>query len=142
MTKQTGLWIDHKRAVILTLNGRNESLQVVESGVGRHISYRGVNRSRMPYSTQYQKGDDQLDNQFNGHLNKYYEKVLVQLRDADAVWIFGPGEAKSELEKRLTRRRSQVQIDGVESADKMTDRQIAAKVRRHFQQAGAKNRNI
>lgn len=138
MTKQIGLWIDHKRAVILTLTDEDESLQVVESGVGRRMSYRGAPHPRTPYSAQYQKGDDQLDKQYEGHLNKYYEKVITQLRDAEAVLIFGPGEAKAELKKRLEQQKSHVQIDGVESADKMTDRQIAAKVRLHFQQVGVK----
>lgn len=132
MTKQIGLWIDHKKAVILTISGKSESMQVVESGVERHISYRGESRSRTPYSSQYQKGDDQLDKQFEGYLNKYYEKVLTLLRGADGVLIFGPGEAKAELKKRIARQKSPVQIDGIETADKMTDRQIAAKVRRHF----------
>lgn len=133
MTKQIGLWIDHKRAVILTISGKSESMQVVESGVERHTSFRGESRSRTPYSSQYQKGDDQLDKQFDGYLNKYYEKVLTLLRGADGVLIFGPGEAKSELKKRIARQKAPVPIAGVESADKMTDRQIAAKVRRHFQ---------
>jgi len=133
MTRQIGLWIDHKRAVILTLNGRDESLSVVESGIERHASIRGAIRSRMPYSAQYPKGDDHLDNQFEEHLKKYYEKVLAQLRDADVVWIFGPGEAKAELKHQLELRKSRMQIDTIESADKMTDRQIAAKIRRHFQ---------
>ncbi|MBI2333463.1 MAG: hypothetical protein HYU84_15125, partial [Chloroflexi bacterium] len=132
MTKQIGLWIDHKRAVILTLTNEDESLLTVESGIGRHSRYHGATHPRTPYSAQYQKGDDQLDNQFNEYLNKYYEKVLPHLQGADAVWIFGPGEAKFELKKRLEHQKVHVQIDGVESADKMTDRQIAAKVRRHF----------
>lgn len=136
--KQIGLWIDHKRAVILTLNGEEESLQVVESDIKRHGRYHGATHPRTPYSAQYQKGDDQLDNQFNESLNKYYEKVLVQLRGADAVLIFGPGEAKQELKRHLEHHKNHIHIAGIESADKMTDRQIAAKVRKHFQEAGVK----
>jgi hypothetical protein len=133
MTKQIGLWIDHKRAVILTLND-SESLQVVESDIGRHIRYRGLTRPRTPYSAQYQKGDDQLDKQYKSHLNKYYDKVLVRLRGAEAVLILGPGEAKHELKQRLENRKNHIHIEGVETADKMTDRQIAAKIRRHFEE--------
>jgi hypothetical protein len=138
MTKQIGLWIDHKRAVILAISEEGESLQVVESGVDRHVSFRGANRARTPYSAQHQKGDDQLDKQFEGYLTKYYEKVLIHLRSADAVLIFGPGEAKFELKKRIEQQKSHVQIDGIEAADKMTDRQIAAKIRHYFEQAGVK----
>ncbi|GAB4496286.1 MAG: hypothetical protein OHK003_00850 [Anaerolineales bacterium] len=135
MTKQIGLWIDHKRAVILTLNDEDESLQILEPDVGRRPRYRGMGRTRTPHSAQYQKGDDQLDKQFEGYLNKYYEKVLVQLQGANAVLIFGPGEAKAELKKHLESQKNHTQIIGIESADKMTDRQIAAKIRKYFQEA-------
>lgn len=138
MSKQIGLWIDHKKAVILTLNDDDESLQVIESDIEWHVLYRGLTRSRTLYSAQYQKGDDQLDKQYKGHLNKYYEKVLAQLHGADAVFIFGPGEAKRELRQRLEHYKSHPQIGAIESADKMTDRQIAAKVRRYFKEAGVK----
>ena len=132
MTKQTGLWIDHKRAVILTLSDDCETLQVVESGMERHPRFRGASRPRKPYSAQYQQGDDQLDRQFDGHLNKYYEKVLAQLRNVDALYIFGPGEAKREFKRCIEQAGSHIYIEGIESADKMTERQIAARVREHF----------
>jgi len=48
-------------------------------------------------------------------------------------WYFGPGEAKGELEKRLKKNALGKRIVGVETIDKMTDRQIAAKVRQYFQ---------
>ena len=47
--------------------------------------------------------------------------------------IFGPGEAKLELEKELNESKElRAKVVSVEAADKMTERQIAAKVRRYF----------
>jgi hypothetical protein len=48
------------------------------------------------------------------------------------VQIFGPGEAKGELKKRLESKGFKGHILAVETVDKMTDRQIAAKVREHL----------
>ena len=50
----------------------------------------------------------------------------------EAKLMFGPGEAKGELKKRLKRKTLGRRIAGVETVDKMTDRQIAAKVRQRF----------
>jgi N-methylhydantoinase A/oxoprolinase/acetone carboxylase beta subunit len=136
MNKQIGLWIDHKRAVILTMSEQGENIQKIESGMGRHIRYRGATHPRTPYSAQYQQGDDQLDNKFTEQLNKFYGKVIAHIRMADSVLIFGPGEAKSELEKRLAHEKVCLRNVRIEPADKMTDRQIAAKVRSHFQESG------
>ena len=69
---------------------------------------------------------------FTGHLNIYYDAVIACIRDADSILIFGPGEAKGELEKRLASKGLSGRVVGVETVDKMTDRQIAAKVRQHF----------
>jgi hypothetical protein len=54
------------------------------------------------------------------------------IRDANSIRIFGPGEARGELEKRLKHAGFNGQIVGIETVDKMTDRQIAAKVRKRF----------
>ncbi|MBI1794526.1 MAG: hypothetical protein HYR70_10080 [Chloroflexi bacterium] len=133
MTKNIGLWLDHKKAVIVIIRDGDEQIQQIDSGIGKHVQYRGATRPRSPYSAQYQQGDDQLDNQFTEHLNKFYGRVIMQIRSADSILIFGPGEAKHELEKRLAREKVSAQIAGIETTDKMTDRQISAKVRRHFQ---------
>jgi hypothetical protein len=58
--------------------------------------------------------------------------VIAAVRSADAIQIFVPGEAKGELKKRIERDGLKAHILVVETADKMTDRQIAAKVREHF----------
>ena len=132
--KNIGLWIDHKKAVFVIQTEQGENIQQIESEVGRHVHYRGASNSKSPFSAQYQQGDDQLDNKFTEQLNKFYEKVIAQIREADAVLIFGPGEAKRELEKRIAHEKVKVPVMKIETADKMTERQIAAKVRNYFQE--------
>jgi stalled ribosome rescue protein Dom34 len=134
MTKKIGLWIDHKKAIIVFQSEQGQEIQTIESGVGRHVHYRGASHPKSAYSAQYQQGDDQLDNKYLEHLNKFYEKVIDHLRGAEAVLIFGPGEAKGELEKRIAHEKVNVQIVAIETADKLTERQIAAKVRDYFQE--------
>ena len=58
--------------------------------------------------------------------------MIAAIRDADTIQIFGPGEAKGELERRIGRNRLKARMPATEATDKMTDRQIAAKVREHF----------
>jgi stalled ribosome rescue protein Dom34 len=137
MTKQIGLWIDHKRTVIVSIDEDGESIQKIESGV-ENVSYRGGAQSRIPYNAKRQPGDDREDNYFTVHFNKYYDKVIEQIRDAKSLLIIGPGEAKLEFKKRMEHEKVPVQIVGVEPADKMTDRQIAAKFREHFQKSGTR----
>jgi len=48
---------------------------------------------------------------------------LASISDADAILVFGPGEAKSELKKRLDRAKFGGHITIMETTDKLTDRQ-------------------
>jgi hypothetical protein len=72
------------------------------------------------------------DRRFGNHLNGYYDGVVSMLRNADSIWIFGPGEAKGELENRLKREDLGGRIVGIETVTKMTDHKVTAKVRDHF----------
>ena len=123
MTARAGLWIDHRRAVIVTVAGEGEETRVIESEVERHGRYSG-GPQRQP--------EDTRERRFEGELAKYYDEVIASLRDVEAILIFGPGEAKGELETRLRHDKTGARIVAIETVDKMTDRQIAAKVREHF----------
>jgi hypothetical protein len=48
------------------------------------------------------------------------------------ILLFGPGEAKGELRKRIERNKLDIRITRCETSDKMTERQISQKVRRHY----------
>jgi hypothetical protein len=76
--------------------------------------------------------DDLREKRFTGHLNIYYDAVIASIRGAESILIFGPGEAKGELKQRLEGDKLGGHIVSIETVDKMTDRQIAAKVRQQF----------
>jgi hypothetical protein len=80
------------------------------------------------------QADDRRQRKLTGHLNIYYDAVIACIRDAETILIFGPGEAKGELKKRLETNKLSGRIVGIETIDKMTDRQVAAKVRQYFQE--------
>jgi hypothetical protein len=121
---EAGVWIDHRKAVIAILAGANEEMRQVTSGMEKRVRY-----SR---AAQEDSAEDQRDRRFTGHLNKYYAEVIACIRDAESILILGPGEAKIELEERLGKEGLSGRIAGIETADKMTERQIAARVRQRF----------
>jgi hypothetical protein len=125
MKKQIGLWIDHRKAVIVIVTDQGEELKKITSNMEKHVRFTGGTASE-DGSTE-----DVRDRQFGNHLNSYYDEVIAVIRGADSIQIFGPGEAKGELEKRLEREGLKAHIFAIETVDKMTDRQISAKVREH-----------
>jgi hypothetical protein len=132
MSKKVGLWIDHKKAVIVAVTDQGESTGLIISKVEKQPGRSAGARSTTPYESQQVPADDSRERRFTGHLNIYYDAVIACIRDAESILIFGPGEAKGELKKRLERDGLGGHIVSMETVDKMTDRQIAAEVRRHF----------
>jgi hypothetical protein len=132
MKKEVGLWMDHRKAVIVMVTDKGEEIKLVVSNVEKQLRRSGGSPLKGPYEAQQVRADDSHEREFTGHLNIYYDAVIACIRDAEAVLIFGPGEAKVELKKRIEREDLGGRIVGIETVDRMTDRQIAAKVRQHF----------
>ena len=132
MGANTGLWIDHRKAVIVAVTDQGEVIKQIISKVEKQPRRSGDSPLKGPYETQHIQADDSHERKFTGHLNMYYDTVMTALRNADGILIFGPGEAKVELKKRLEKDNLGGHILGVETSDKMTDLQISAKVRSFF----------
>jgi hypothetical protein len=92
----------------------------------KHVRFTGGDGSEDSSS------EDIRDRQFGNHLNDFYDRVVAVVRDTESIQIFGPGEAKGELKKRLEHAGLNEHILAIEAMDKMTDRQISAKVRERF----------
>ena len=134
MRTKTGLWIDHRKAIIVAVTDKGEETTLIISKVDKQPGRSGGIRSTTPYESQQVRADDSRQKKLTGLLNIYYDAVIACIRGAESILIFGPGEAKGELQKRLKRDKLGGRIVGIETIDKMTDRQIAAKVRRYFQE--------
>jgi hypothetical protein len=132
MKMTAGLWIDHRKAVIVIVSDEEEETMEIRSNVEKQPGrFEGV-RSTEPYEAQLVKADDSRERDFMGHLGHYYADVIAAIREAESILIFGPGEAKGELKNHLDQAKLGGKIIAIETIDKMTDRQIVAKVREYF----------
>jgi hypothetical protein len=118
--------------VIVTIENEVEVTREIRSNMEKHVRFSSGTHSNADNNSQGSTAEDVRDRQFGDHLGRYYEGIISIIRDADSILIFGPGEAKVELENRLKREDLGGRIVGIETVDKMTDHQIAAKVREHF----------
>ena len=137
MQKEVGLWIDHKKAVIVILTDKGEEIKQMGGHLERDAQPSGGWEA---HSGKDYGEKDRQDNRFMDHLDKYYDEVIASIHDAESILIFGPGEAKGELKKRIESKGLPGRIVGVETTDEMTDPQIAAKVRLHFLKVGSANK--
>jgi len=131
--RKVGLWLDHEQVVIVTLTGKTVKTEKLMSGVERHTRLAGGSRAATVYAAQDVASESSHHRRFENQLAAYYRRLIGRLKDADELFVFGPAEAKIELKKALEIQKSfRGKIVAVEPADKMTERQIVAKVRQRF----------
>ena len=123
MKTTVGLWIDHRKAVIVFLT-RLEEEEITQISSDLKHAHRQSGASV--------RADDLQQREMTEHLNRYYDEVISSLRNAEAILILGPGEAKGELKKRLEKNHVKGHEIELETVDKLTDRQLVAKVRERF----------
>jgi stalled ribosome rescue protein Dom34 len=136
MRTVAGLWIDHSKAVIVVATDKGDEIKVIVSNVEKHLGRSHGVRSTSSYEAQLVPADDSRERRLTGQLNMYYDAVIASMQGAEEVLLFGPGEAKGELKKRINQKnKGSMRVVATEPADKMTDRQVAAKVRHYFEKS-------
>jgi len=130
MDRNVGLWIDHKQAYLIRQDGKK--VDVIPSNLEPRIHHSGGARIGGRYN-QTLDSELRYNDRYNNHLNKYYEKVVATIENADSIFIMGPGEAKLELKREIQKHKSLIEkLVRVEPADKMTIKQMVAHVKKFF----------
>ena len=142
MDKYVGVWLDHRKAYIVSLKKSaheteiqlDEAIITIESGVEKHVRLSGGARSaKTPYGPQDVAVESKMEDRRKHQLHEYYQQIIWHIQNARKILILGPGEAKGELSKEIKKSKAlAAKLVAVETADKMTENQLAAKVRTFF----------
>jgi hypothetical protein len=130
MNRNVGVWIDHKQAYLIWYE--SGQVDVIPSNLEPPAHFSGGTQLGGKLT---QKGDSELrhNDRYRLQLGKFYQQVIAALREADSIFVMGPGEAKVEFEKALKKRKvMQPRLRKVETADKMTKNQMIARVKKFY----------
>jgi hypothetical protein len=133
MNDKVGIWIDHRKAVVVSASADRVTARTLESKVGPHPRYSGRAASPTPEGGQEKGGEKQYEERYGRHLDQYYDEVISLLGQPEALVILGPGEAKLQLKERLSRSKALSHcVVELETTDKLTDSEIVEKVKEHY----------
>ena len=131
MATKAGVWIDHKQAILVLVTKTGQEIKKFKSGMVQSGRPAGS-----PLKHKHTPNDfiaeDRRERKLVAARKKIYDELIPFIRGAESVLILGPGEAKGELSKYITSKKLRGVAIELETADKMTGRQIAAKVNLHF----------
>ena len=131
--KNVGIWIDKREAKIVSIEAGNESLNTIMSDIedfhpsgGSGTSLKGGSQDVVQDSKYLEREKQQLA--------EFFKDIVLFIKGADAIVIFGPSQTGKKLYNELLEKHSPFhhKIISIEKADNMTDNQIIAWVRNYY----------
>jgi hypothetical protein len=120
--KKLGIWMDHSTAHLIEFTSSPMEAKTMESKFTHEAKEESLGKSEnlMHQKEQHQQAE-------------YYKKLGEVIKNYEAVVLFGPTDAKTELFNLLSADNhfSKVKME-IKQADKMTENQQNAFVRDHF----------
>jgi hypothetical protein len=77
MKTRVGVWIDHRKAVIVVLTDTGEEIRLRISQVEKQLRRAGDSPLKGPYEAQQVPADDSRERKRTGQLNIYYDAVIA-----------------------------------------------------------------
>lgn len=129
----TGIWIDSKQAIIVKLNNNTETVLKVPSGIEGRVRIPGEGKQYTRMGDHFFNDEKKMEEKHNHQLSGYFKNVIEKIKDSDDILIIGPSESKLGLQKAISESKlfspKRVVVD---AEDHMTDKQVVAKVKEHF----------
>jgi hypothetical protein len=134
MNTQAGIWIDRAHAIVVLLHGNAEEHKSFHARTPEPFPQTTETRERHEYTRNDFIAEDKLERKQTNARHSMFDSVMHYVSKADALYVLGPGEAKNEFETYAKSTQHGKRSIQLETSDKMTEPQLAAKVRRHFQE--------
>lgn len=132
--KQTGVWIDNSEAIIVTLFDGGENVTEIKSDIENKI-YQDDKTNIGTYSNNGKETHRHKFEQQNNHnLDHFLSDVMSQVKESDELFIFGPSETKSKLQRKIYDEHliDYRKLIDVQTCTKMTPTEILANVREFY----------
>lgn len=133
ITKNIGIWIDHKEAIFVSVENDQTPIERIESNLESNYRSSGGWKSSGTNVAQSLSTEQKTNERHEHQLDNFYQEVIEKAGKADKIYIFGPGQAKRELVKKIEKIKGQhMKIAAVETSDSLTENQMVAQVKSFF----------
>lgn len=130
---KVGLWIDYRKTIIVSVMEKWEEIKKVVLVSEQYLQYSIDSNLKGSYSSLQIPANYIPQKIFQERINIYYDEVIASICDANSILIFGSNTAKDELKYRLEMNKLGDRIVGIQTVDRMTERQISAKILQHIE---------
>ena len=132
--KNIGIWMDKEKAHIVQLIGDQERFETLLSDLDFFKPSGGSRTRTAKWGPQDVVQDSKYLEKEKHQLKKYFDNLINEISNADAIALFGPADTIENFEQELKSNHKALasKIKTVAKADSMTNNQIKALVRDYF----------
>lgn len=134
MMKQTGIWIDKSKALIVNLIGDKSEIEEINSEIETKVRFEGETKQFGKFGGQFLSNQEKKEHREIEQKKKFLNHLLKQIQASDQIVVLGPAEMKNELKKLILNDPDfKDKLRGIESVDNMTNNQLVAWVKNYFE---------
>lgn len=133
MKKQTGIWLDLKQAIVITLFEDGYKLKIIESEIQAKERYDGEKKKFGRFGSQFLNDETKKKRRLEEQINKYLKRIFNEIKNVNEIVLFGPASLKRKLAELIKSDRTMAEkLKAVKTADVMTQNQMVAWVKKFF----------
>ena len=133
MTKNFGIWIDTKHAVIIKLSKNSHEIKTILSPIETRVRVEGESKKFGRFGGQYLTYEKNRLRRKTFQTFQFMKILLKEISTADALVIFGPSKMKKILEKEIKNHKNlDKKLKGVYSSELLTENQTVAWVKKFY----------
>jgi stalled ribosome rescue protein Dom34 len=131
---KVGVWLDKEKAIIVTLNNGEISMNTVLSNIDNY-NIQGGSGTRLKGGPQDVVHDSKYLEREKHQLKKYFNDIISEIKKAHEIVLFGPAETRVNFYKELNTfyKNISIKVKDVVKTDSMTIRQVKAWVKTFFE---------
>ena len=130
MKKQTGIWLDSSKAIVVTLSGTEENVKEIQSDIENRIHHESEGDQGTFMGQHHLSQERKFDERKRHQIENYVKRIIESIRNDDELYVFGPSEIKLRLKSMIEEdKQISTRLKSVETSDKMTLNQVIAKVK-------------
>jgi len=133
MKKQTGIWLNKEKAIIITLDEGEHKIITINSDIITKERFDGEKKKFGRFGSQFLNQEKKVERRLKTQTLSYLKNILSEIINDDEIVLFGPANLKNELEKLILNDSVMAsKLKAVKTADIMTQNQMVSWVKKFY----------
>lgn len=133
--KQTGIWIDGSKAMIITFTkGQAGHVTIIESDIENKVHHTNEGDKGSFMGSRHINNESTFEERKKHEADRFFEEIIDVIARVDEIFVFGPGETKKMLENKMDSEKNKFtgQLMAVETSDYITINEIVEKTKKFY----------